>query len=96
MKMVFAIVNDEDSRKVAAELNSNGFKVTKLNSTGGFLKSGNTTLLVGVDNAKVDKVIEIIKKNTRSRKQTVNASAFPYEIEQHGRLEPMFDIDPSA
>ena len=49
MKLVFAIVHDEDGPKVMEELNRNGFSVTKLCSTGGFLKAGNTTLLVGVD-----------------------------------------------
>ena len=49
MKLIFAIVHDEDSPRLMAELNRAGFRVTKLNSTGGFLRSGNTTLMIVVD-----------------------------------------------
>jgi len=78
MKLVFAIVHDDDERKVMDELNGNGFSATKLASTGGFLRSGNTTLLVGVEDDKVAKVIDIITKKSKSRKQAVTpASAFP-------------------
>jgi len=77
MKLVFAIVNDEDGKKVMDELNKNGFSVTKLCSTGGFLKAGNTTLLVGVDEEKLDAVIDIIKSKSKSRKQVINSSVAP-------------------
>ncbi len=77
MKLVFAIVHDEDGHKVMDELNKNGFSVTKLCSTGGFLRSGNTTLLVGVEEEKVDKVIEIVEKKSKSRKQVINSSMTP-------------------
>ncbi len=96
MKLVLAIVSDEDSRKVTTELNVNGFRVTKLSSTGGFLKVGNTTLLVGVEDSKVQKVIEIIKKNTKSRKQAISTSSYPYGISHHRALEPAFDLDPGT
>lgn len=77
MKLVFAIVHDEDGHKVMNELNKNGFSVTKLCSTGGFLKSGNTTLLVGVEEEMLDNVIQIIEKKSKSRKQIVNPSMLP-------------------
>jgi len=77
MKLVFAIVHDEDGPKVMEELNRNGFSVTKLCSTGGFLKAGNTTLLVGVDEEHLDNVIEVIKKKSKSRKQVVNSNMTP-------------------
>ena len=48
MKLVFAIVHDEDGPKVMNALNKEGYGVTKLCSTGGFLKAGNTTLFTGV------------------------------------------------
>ncbi len=79
MKLVFAIVHDEDGNKVMKELNVNGFGVTKLCSTGGFLKSGNTTLLAGVEEDKVDKVIEIIKNKSKSRKQIINSPIAPID-----------------
>lgn len=77
MKLVFAIVHDEDGHKVMDELNKNGFSVTKLCSTGGFLKAGNTTLLAGVEEDKVDTVIKIIESKSKSRKQVLNSSMAP-------------------
>lgn len=77
MKLVFAIVHDEDGHKVMDELNKNGFSVTKLCSSGGFLKAGNTTLLAGVEEDKVDLVIGIIEKKSKSRKQVLNSSMSP-------------------
>jgi uncharacterized protein YaaQ len=77
MKLVFAIVHDEDGPKVMEELNRNGFSVTKLCSTGGFLKAGNTTLLVGVEEEKLASVMEIIKRKSKSRKQVINSSITP-------------------
>jgi len=77
MKLVFAIVNDEDGQKVMLELNKHGYSVTKLCSTGGFLRAGNTTLLVGIEEDKVDEVIQIIKNKSKSRKQVVNSAMTP-------------------
>lgn len=77
MKLVFAIVHDEDGPKVMDELNKNGFSVTKLCSSGGFLKAGNTTLLVGVDEASLDAVIDVIKRKSKSRKQVINSNMTP-------------------
>ena len=81
MKLVYAIVHDEDGRKVMEELNKNGFGVTKLCSSGGFLKAGNTTLLVGVEEEKLDEVIAIIEKRSKSRKQVINSPAAPGGID---------------
>ncbi|HOD93140.1 MAG: cyclic-di-AMP receptor [Clostridia bacterium] len=74
MKLIFAIVNDEDELDVMRGLSQEGYGVTKLCSTGGFLKSGNTTLLIGVDDEKMDHAIEIIKTKSKSRKKIVNSS----------------------
>lgn len=77
MKLVFAIVHDEDGSKVMDELNKGGFSVTKLCSSGGFLKAGNTTLLVGVEETGLDTVMDIIKRKSKSRKQVINSSMTP-------------------
>ncbi|HHT9146912.1 MAG: cyclic-di-AMP receptor [Clostridiales bacterium] len=90
MKLVFAIVHDEDGYRVTDELNNIGFTATKLCSTGGFLKAGNTTLLVGIEEEKLNEVLAIIKNKSKSRKQAVNASTgsgglrgmfIPYPVE---------------
>ena len=62
MKLVIAIVQDEDASRLVNQLMKNGFGVTKLATTGGFLRAGNTTLLIGVDDDKLSSVMEIIEK----------------------------------
>ena len=69
MKLIISIVQDEDASNLVSELMNERFSVTKLASTGGFLRSGNTTLLMGVDDEKLDSALEIIKKVCVSRKQ---------------------------
>lgn len=77
MKLVLAIVNDEDGSKVMDELSKNGFMATKMCSSGGFLKVGNTTLLVGVDETRVEQVLKIIEVKSKGRKQTIASSISP-------------------
>lgn len=74
MKLIIAIVQDEDASKVASTLMENGFSVTKLATTGGFLRAGNTTLLLGVNDDKIETVMGLIEKVCKSRKQVVSAS----------------------
>lgn len=62
MKMILAILKNDDEQTTIAELNKKHYFVTKLSSTGGFLKQGNTSLLIGVDDDKVDEVCGILKK----------------------------------
>lgn len=83
MKLIFTIVHDDDAISVMDELNARGFVVTKLSSTGGFLKAGNSTLLLGVEEDVLDSAIEIIKKMTKSRKQRVQN---PYPIGAMGGM----------
>lgn len=69
MKLIIAIVQDEDASHLISNLMDDGFSVTKLATTGGFLKSGNTTLLTGVEDSQIDKCLKIIEKVCKSRKQ---------------------------
>ncbi len=73
MKMITAIVNYKDTNKVCQALSEKGFEHTRLATTGGFLRAGNTTLLIGVDDAKLDEALEIIHNNSKRRKETVPA-----------------------
>ncbi len=73
MKLVFAIVNNDDSAIVSAQLIKAGFHVTKMASTGGFLKKGNLTFITAVEDDQVEAVIEIIKNY--SKKRTYSAPA---------------------
>ena len=75
MKLIVAIVQDEDASRLVSALMDNGFGVTKLATTGGFLRAGNTTLLVGVDDERFDAAMEIIEKLCKSRKQIAPSPA---------------------
>lgn len=68
MKLIIAIVEDDFSNKIINQLTEKEYRATKLSSTGGFLKTGNTTLLIGVEDEKVDEVVNIIKENCKEKK----------------------------
>lgn len=63
MKMIIAILRDVDSDPVTQALTAGKFRVTRIASTGGLLRRGVTTLLVGVDDGKVDTAIQVLKEN---------------------------------
>lgn len=63
MKLIVAILRDEDSEPVSQALISEGFRVTRIASTGGFLRRGSTTMMIGVEAGKVDEAIEIVREN---------------------------------
>lgn len=71
MKMVIAVVHDEDSFELIDTLNERNYRVTKLATTGGFLKSGNTTIMVGVKKEQTNEVIDIIKGICKSREEVL-------------------------
>ncbi len=71
MKLVIAVVQDKDSSRLVENLIKAGHSATKLASTGGFLREGNSTVLSGVDDADIEKVLDIIKKTCRAREQLV-------------------------
>lgn len=91
MKLIIAIVQDEDASRLISTLMNDGFGVTKLATTGGFLRAGNTTLLVGVDEEKFDAAMETIEKICKSRKRIASSPSpisnsaagdyMPYPIE---------------
>ena len=67
MKLIIAIVNNDDSAVVASALTKENFTVTKLSTTGGFLMVGNTTLLIGTEDERVDTAKQIVAKYSRTR-----------------------------
>jgi len=90
MKLIMAVVQDQDSNRLLKALTEHHFRVTKLASTGGFLKSGNTTFMIGTEDIRVDKALQIIKDNCQSRDQLVapvspmggnDDSYVPYPVE---------------
>ena len=89
MKLIICIVQDQDSGALIDELMEKDFRVTKLASTGGFLRAGNTTLLTGVEDNEVDEALQIIEDNCKTRELTTSLltvtmpgdSYIPYPLE---------------
>lgn len=85
MKLIVAIVQDEDASRLVNTLMKEGFSVTKLATTGGFLRAGNTTLLLGVDDEKLSAAMDVIEHVCKSRKQiAASMPAMPAMVDSHG------------
>lgn len=69
MKLIIAIIQDEDAANVISHLNDHSFQVTRLATKGGFLRSGNTTIMTGVEQDSVEEVLEILEENCKTRTQ---------------------------
>lgn len=104
MKMIMAVISDEDSNPVIGELAQAGFGVTRLCSTGGFLRAGNTTIMIGTEDDKLNEAIEVIKSKCKTRKKAmpnlemsggmgVMGSAFPMEVTVGGATLFIFNIE---
>lgn len=103
MKLILAIVCDEDGNMVLRALNEEGFAVTKLATTGGFLKQGNMTLLIGTEEERVNDAIGILKDKCHLRKKVTTASMisgitgmmdpYPIEVEVGGVTIFVLDVD---
>lgn len=101
MKLVITVVEDNDVAFLMESLVKNGYKATKLASTGGFLLQGNTTLLIGVQDHEVDPVLEIIRSTSAPRKKIIpqiapelpTAIGVPVEIEAGGAIVFVLNVD---
>ncbi|MBA2176971.1 cyclic-di-AMP receptor [Halobacillus locisalis] len=71
MKMIVAVVQDKDSNRLTDALAENDIQTTKLSTTGGFLREGNTTFMIGCDDDQVDDVLGVIKENCSQREQMI-------------------------
>ena len=72
MQLIIAVVHDRDKQKLADGLVREGYRFTKLASTGGFLREGNTTFLIAIERDKVDEVLKIVSASSKTRDQYVN------------------------
>ena len=103
MKLIIAIVNSDEAGWLIESLNGGGFSVTKLATTGGFLRAGNATLMIGVDDNQVDDVMEIIREKCCTRKQmtatmtgmsqTGGVMPYPVEVTVGGATVFVLDVD---
>jgi uncharacterized protein YaaQ len=71
MKLIIAMVQDQDVVKLLTVLTVKGYAATKLASSGGFLRQGNTTLLIGVESKQVEEVTQLIDDTCHSRQKLV-------------------------
>jgi uncharacterized protein YaaQ len=95
MKLIIAVVQNEDADNVVDALLEARYRATRLASTGGFLRRGNTTIMLGVQDDQVDDVLDVIKQKAHARPVTnpegnqirpAAATAFVLELEQYERL----------
>jgi uncharacterized protein YaaQ len=101
MKLVIAIVHHEDSGVLMEAFSKSKIPVTKLASTGGFLRAGNVTLMIGTESDKVESVMEIISGVCKSRTELIApgtagmmaAASWPVEITVGGATIFVIDVD---
>ena len=77
MKLIVAIVQSEDAKRLQNAFIDHDVRATKLASTGGFLREGNTTFLVGVEDEDVDDVLDIIHENSQTREEVITPGLHP-------------------
>lgn len=93
MKLIIAIVHDQDAGKIIDEFSDNNLKITKMSSTGGFMQAGNTTLLSGVEDDEVGRAVKIIEDNSESRQEIVkNKSHKKHFIKQKENEESKVSV----
>jgi uncharacterized protein YaaQ len=78
MKLIVAIVQAYDTDRLLRTVTSAGFRVTRIQSTGGFLRAGNSTVLMGVENDRVRECLVLISASSKSRVETI-----PDDLEDH-------------
>ena len=78
MKLIIAIVNKEDSSELIRQLNKANYMSTKLATTGGFLRAGNVTLLIGTEEERVDPCLDIMRQCCSQHTQLINSTAVNY------------------
>ena len=80
MKLLITIVQAQDGNRLMDRLSEEGFQFTKVSSTGGFLRKGNTTLLIGVEGIRVNLILSLIKETCRVRELHENLSVSIGEV----------------
>ena len=104
MKLVIAVVQGEDAQRTVDALTSAGISSTRVSSTGGFLQQGNVTLLVGLEEAKVQDAVQIIRENCKERSRFMTPvmptsepgdflAAFPVEVQVGGATVFVVPVD---
>ncbi|MGQ9572206.1 MAG: cyclic-di-AMP receptor [Dehalococcoidia bacterium] len=77
-KLLIIIVATEDAERLAEKMTVAGYPVTKISSTGGFLRRGNVTLLSGTDSASVDQVLAMVRAECQAHEEYIPIQALPF------------------
>ena len=104
MKLVVAIVHSEDASALVAALLDKEFRATRLQSSGGFLKQSNATVILGVDDDQVETVLDVVRETCHARTQVVNPMPpimepgeffmpYPLEVEVGGATVFVLPVD---
>lgn len=104
MKLIVAIVQDEDRKRLSQAFTKNGVRATRLTSSGGFMRAGNCTFLIGIESGKVDAVLDIIEDVSSTRIQSIMAPPsydfnfemnlnYPVEVEVGGATVFVLDVE---
>lgn len=86
MKMIIAILKDDDVDAVLNALTTDGFRVTRVASTGGFFRKGNTTLMVGVEDGQVNSAIQTLRQNTTEVENGKRGTIFVVPVDRYEQL----------
>lgn len=90
MKLIIAVIQDHIINDILTELSNNDIRVTKLSSTGGFFKKGNTTILIGVEDEKLaqtkEMILNISKKKEYIDEKTANTVMFVLNMDKCVRM----------
>lgn len=86
MKLVVTVIHDRDKNRIMDTLRNAGYKFTQVASTGGFLREGNITLLVGTENDDLESLLSLIRESCKTREQYVNL--LPPDTSQVGAFIP--------
>ncbi len=81
MKMIIAIVKDSDADILTQAFTAGSFRVTRIASTGGFMRSGIVTMLLGVDDGQVDAAIQIVRDSIPSKGDVKRATLFVVPVQ---------------
>ena len=87
-KLIIAIIRDDDNERVSAKLTAEDFRVTQIASTGGFLRSGRSTLLIGVEDERVPRALEVLRENCSEARnpQEKKATVFVLNVDEFAQL----------
>jgi len=80
MKLIIAIIHDEDNDRVSRMLTGENFRVTMIASTGGFLRSGRSTLLIGVEDERLDRALQVLRENCVTDKEGKEKKAIVFVL----------------